>query len=141
MTPAAGGTWAVRRNPIAWVFALLTVAHAVFLAFATHHPYPDVLMPGVTRLPDALVHFGAYAVLGCLATATLLAFRGRAGWLAILALFLGLAGLAALDEATQPLFRRAAEVKDWVSDVGGIAFGGVLAGTAGRLAGAVRRKP
>lgn len=140
-TLAPGGMWEIRRNPIAWVFALLTVAYAVFLACATHHPHPDALMPGIARLQDALLHFGAYAVLGCLASATLVAFRGRAGWAAILALLLALAGLAALDEVTQPLFGRMAEIKDWVSDLAGIAVGGLAAGLAARILAIFRLRP
>lgn len=120
-------------NLVGWALACLTLAYAAVLAYATHHPRPDSLVPGVSGQPDKLLHFAAYGILGCLATTTLVAFRGRPRWWVVVGLFVVLSGLAAVDEATQPMFGRAAEPLDWVFDLCGIAIGGLAAGVAVRI--------
>ncbi len=107
-----------------WTQRAITVATAVYtamLVFTTHYPRPEELLG--RRLPsDKLMHFVAYGVLGALA-ALVLRSRGRlVGRFAPL-LGAGLATWGVLDEATQPLFGRAADPLDWVYDVIGIALG------------------
>jgi VanZ family protein len=43
-----------------------------------------------------------------------------------LGLFFGLVGWAFLDEITQPLFGRNADITDWIFDVLGLACGGLV---------------
>lgn len=103
------------------LIALATAAYAGVLVVATHYPKPEELVGN--RLPsDKLLHFVAYGLLGFLA-ALMLRARGRlVGWTAPL-LAAGLAAWAVIDEATQPLFGRAADPLDWVYDVIGITIG------------------
>jgi len=101
--------------------AVATAVYTAVLVFTTHYPRPDELL-GRKLPPDKLMHFGAYAVLGVLA-ALVLRSRGRLVGRYAPLLGAGLAAWAALDEATQPLFGRAAEPLDWVFDVIGLALG------------------
>ena len=103
------------------LIALATAAYAGVLVFATHYPKPEELVGG--RLPsDKLLHFIAYGLLGLLA-ALMLRARGRLVGRTAPVLAAGLAAWAVIDEATQPLFGRAADPLDWVYDVIGIACG------------------
>jgi VanZ family protein len=103
------------------LIALATAAYAGVLVFATHYPKPEELVGG--RLPaDKLMHFVAYGLLGFLAALVLRA-RGRLVGRTAPLLAAGLAAWAVIDEATQPLFGRAADPLDWVYDVLGIACG------------------
>ena len=68
------------------------------------------------------VNFVAYAVLAALATATWLTAR-RTASRGIAALAIALCGFGAIDEITQPFFRRHADPLDWVYDCIGIAIG------------------
>jgi VanZ family protein len=98
-----------------------TAAYAAVLVFATHYPNPQELMGG--RLPsDKLLHFLAYGVLGFLA-ALVLRSRGRLVGRVTPLLAAGLALWCVIDEATQPLFGRAADPLDWAYDVIGLAIG------------------
>jgi VanZ family protein len=130
------------RDVIRWGCAVVTAAYAVVLVYATHHPQPDDLLPGISSIYDKLLHVAAYGVLGCLATATLFAWgqapraATRPGPFVIWPWFVTLALFAACDEATQPFFRRAADPLDWVADCLGLAVGMLAAGLA---AAAVRR--
>ena len=109
------GAWPQR------LIALATAAYAGVLVFATHYPKPEELVGG--RLPsDKLLHFVAYGLLGLLA-ALMLRARGRLAGQTAPLLAAGLAAWAVIDEATQPLFGRAADPLDWVYDVIGIALG------------------
>lgn len=107
--------WAAR------LLAAATAVYAVVLVTATHYPRPEEFL-GPNAPSDKLLHFMAYGVLGLLAAATLFAYslwsRPSAA-----KLFVGLALAAILDEATQPLFSRAAEPLDWVFDLIGLAIG------------------
>ncbi len=100
------------------VVALL--AYWLMLITATH--IPKVPEPLGFRASDKLVHLAAYAVLGALVGLVSSQYlRLRFGMAAVL-----LAGLAVhgmLDEATQPLFGRHADVADWIADILGAALG------------------
>lgn len=103
------------------LIALTTAAYAGALVFATHYPKPEELVGG--RLPpDKLLHFFAYGALGLFA-ALMLRARGRLVGRTAPVLAAGLAAWAVIDEATQPLFGRAADPLDWVYDVLGLAIG------------------
>lgn len=103
------------------LIALATAAYAGVLVFATHYPKPEELVG--RRLPsDKLLHFVAYGLLGLLA-ALMLRARGRLVGHTAPLLAAGLAAWAVIDEATQPLFGRAADPLDWVYDVIGITIG------------------
>lgn len=139
------------RDVIRWGCVVATAAYAIVLVYATHHPRPDNLLPGISSRSDKLLHVSAYGVLGGLAMTTLLAW-GRApraaagpGWRAIRPWFAMLAVFAACDEVTQPFFRRVADPLDWGSDCLGLAIGMVAvslaAGAAVRIAAALRRSP
>jgi VanZ family protein len=104
---------------LAWMLA----AYTVVLVYATHHPQPQRLIGEGEGVPsDKSLHFFAYAALAVLAAATLWAWRrwtvaGIAAFIPAILVF------AALDEATQPFFRRQADVWDWVSDAVGAMVG------------------
>lgn len=122
--PSAAGVsplrWAHRLPTLlAWMLA----AYTVVLVYATHHPHPGRLIGEGEGVPsDKSLHFFAYTALALLAAATLWAWQrwtpsGIAAFIPAILLF------AALDEATQPFFRRQADVWDWVSDAVGAVFG------------------
>lgn len=139
------------RDVIRWGCAVVTAAYAGVLVFATHHPQPDDLLPGISSIYDKLLHVAAYGVLGGLTMTTLLAWgraprsAARPGPFVIWPGFAILALFAACDEATQPFFRRAADPLDWIADCLGLAIGmvavGLAAGAAVRFAAARRRSP
>jgi VanZ family protein len=112
--------WAAR------LLAAATAVYSVVLVAATHYPKPEEFL-GPNAPSDKLLHFMAYGLLGLLAAATLLAY-GRWSRPSAAKLFVGLALAAILDEATQPLFSRAAEPLDWVFDLIGLAIGILLVG-------------
>jgi len=128
-----------------WTCAVVNVAYVVVLVYATHHPRPDELLPGVSSLSDKLLHVAAFGILGSLTTATLLAAVGMPRPAVIAGLFVVLALFAALDEATQPWFGRDGELLDWVFDCLGLAAGILVtvlaAAVALRLAASRRRSP
>ena len=107
-----------------WTARLLaagTVAYTAVLVFATHYPRPEELL---ARNPpsDKTLHFVAYAVLAAFSAATWLAAR-RTASRSIAPLAIALASFGAIDEITQPFFRRHADPLDWVYDCIGIAIG------------------
>lgn len=111
--------WMVR------LMAAATVAYTCVLVFATHYPRPEELLEGLlgrNQPSDKTLHFVAYAVLAALATTTWLTAR-RTAHRSIAPLAIALAGFGAIDEITQPLFRRHAEPLDWIYDCVGIAIG------------------
>jgi VanZ family protein len=97
------------------------VVYWIAMFAATHLP---LVQPPVTlRHADKLVHAGMYAVLALLLAVVwsqraTLSWRGIFGILALLAIY------GALDEATQPLVGRTADVLDWLADVAG-SIGGL----------------
>ena len=109
------------------VFKVCFWAYGLFLLIATHLPADNVEF--IVRAadyglldPDKLLHMAAYGVLGLLAA---LAYGGR--WRttlsAAITLFVLLAAWGAVDEVTQPLFGRLADMSDWVCDLIGGAIG------------------
>jgi len=112
------------RSRFARPLALLTLAYTVVLVGATHYPKPEDLL-GPDPPSDKTLHFIAYGLLGLLAAATLAAV-GRWSLRAVAGLFIALAVFAALDEATQPAFGRAADVWDWAYDLIGLSAGIVV---------------
>jgi len=119
------------------LLSLATAAYVCVLLYATHHPRPQELIgegPGTPS--DKTLHVAAYAVLGLRAAATLAAWR-RWTLPHVLGLMAGLAVFGAVDEATQPLFGRFADLFDWFADCRGVVAG-VLAVAA--VLAAARRK-
>lgn len=111
------GSWPRFVRPLAAVSA----AYTLVLVFATHYPRPEELL-GPNPPSDKTLHFIAYGLLGLLVAATL-AVSGRWSTRAALAMLGLLAVFAAIDELTQPLFKRQAEPLDWVYDVIGLVAG------------------
>jgi VanZ family protein len=101
--------------------AAATVAYTAVLVFATHYPRPEEFL-GRNPPADKTLHFVAYAVLAAFSAATWLATR-RTASRGIAPLAIALAGFGAIDEITQPFFRRHADPLDWVYDCIGIAIG------------------
>jgi VanZ family protein len=116
-----------------WPLCAVTVGYSLFLVWATHHPKPQDLL-GPNPPPDKALHFIAYGLLGLLTAATLAASR-HWSWRNAIVLAVALALAAVVDESTQPLFGRAAEVLDWVFDVIGIATGVAIVAITCRLLG------
>jgi VanZ family protein len=119
------------RSGLARALAALTAAYTAVLVLATHYPRPELFL-GADPPSDKALHFMAYGLLGLLAGGTLAlarqwSARRALGLAAVLAIF------AALDEITQPFFRRDAEPLDWVCDCLGVACG-LAAVAAGVLA-------
>ena len=113
------------RPWIARLMAAATAAYMGLLVFTTHYPKPDELLRGLLGQnppADKTLHFVAYAVLAMLSSATWLTARRTAGH-GIAPLAVALAAFGALDEVTQPFFRRHADPVDWVYDCIGIAIG------------------
>jgi VanZ family protein len=105
-------------------------AYGLFLVMATHVPGDAVgrllLLPRFGDIQaDKMNHLAAYAVFGSLGVGAFLNRRSLAGR-EPLVLFLGLVGWAFLDEITQPLFGRNADITDWIYDVIGLAGGAVV---------------
>ena len=113
------------RPWIARLMAAATLVYTGVLVFATHYPRPEELLEGFlgrNQPSDKTLHFVAYAVLAALAATTWLAAR-RTARRSVAQLTIALAAFGALDEITQPFFRRHAEPLDWVYDCIGIAIG------------------
>ena len=106
---------------MARLLAAATVAYTGVLVFATHYPRPEELL-GPNAPSDKTLHFVAYAVLAAFSAATWLAAR-RTASRSIAPLAIALASFGAIDEITQPFFRRHADPLDWVYDCIGIAIG------------------
>ena len=113
---------------MARLLAVATVAYTGVLVFATHYPRPEELL-GPNAPTDKTLHFVAYAVLAGLACATWLTAR-RTASRGLATLAIALAAFGAVDEVTQPFFRRHADPLDWVYDCGGIAIGLALVAVA-----------
>jgi VanZ family protein len=125
---------ALRR--LAKPLAACTAAYTVVLVAATHYPNPQELLEYNSLVQsDKTLHFIAYGILGLLVGATL-ASAGRHTLRTLALALLALALFAAVDEATQPLFGRYADVLDWGYDciglVGGIALATTVIGCFSR---------
>jgi len=95
----------------------VTVTYWVALFVGTHLPkIPKALV----KPSDKTLHFGAYLGLGLLVLITWSLFRplNRRQILTVIGI---LALYGALDEITQPLVGRHADVLDWLADLAGVA--------------------
>jgi VanZ family protein len=118
---------AAPEQPANWLLraaaALLAVYWLVLIA-ATH--IPKVPEPLGFRTSDKIQHLVAYATLAILAGWVWSLVRPF-GWRQALALLAMVAVHGVLDEVTQPLVGRNADVLDWYADVLGATLGvGVL---------------
>jgi len=102
-----------RQQQVIRLFVTLTIAYTVVLVTATHYPKPGDVLDLLPATPsDKALHFIAYGILATLVGSTLIvAERWTARSLATMVVCL--AAFAAVDEATQPLFGRYADVLDW----------------------------
>jgi VanZ family protein len=104
-----------------WLPLALLVGYWLALFTGTHVPpeFPLLPPPGT----DKIAHFSAFALLAVLLAITWRFVFGRftlslalAGWLLLIA-------YAAVDELTQPWFRRTCDIYDWRADACGAAVG------------------
>ena len=136
-----------------WLTAACFWSYLALLTVATHVPHVDssyfATVDRVSPLQaDKTLHLVAYGILGVLAGA---AFAKGLTGAALIRLFVALACWGFVDESTQPLFGRSADVWDWCYDVTGLAVGLACAvavhrrrRSAGRVAAAgprIRRSP
>lgn len=103
------------------------------LMLMTHWPTVPSLGLAAGRLPiDKAVHFVLYGVFGALVGITNyfhpLSFR----W-PVTRLFFALMMFAAIDELSQPFFTRNCDLRDWIADIAGAAFGLLVSTIAIRL--------
>jgi len=115
-----------RQQQVIRLLVTLTIAYTVVLVTATHYPKPGDVLDLLPATPsDKALHFIAYGILATLVGSTLIvAERWTARSLATMVVCL--AAFAAVDEATQPLFGRYADVLDWGYDCIGMAVGILL---------------
>lgn len=109
--------------------ALALLLYTGALVTGTHLPPSE--LPAVPT-NDKLLHFGAYFGLAFLSGAWLSTqgiWRTRTAFLCALSL----AVFGAVDELTQPFFRRTAEWADWGADLLGIVSGLIAWGIAHAL--------
>ena len=104
--------------------AVVAIAYAVTLVLATHYPKPEQLL-GRYGHADKLLHFVAYFLLAMFVAAAVCG-AGRWSRQAAIIVAVALAAFGAVDEITQPLFGRTADVFDWAADCAGIAVGILL---------------
>jgi len=119
------------------LLAAALAAYTGLLVFATHYPRPEELL-GPNAPSDKTLHFIAYAILAFLAAATWLTAR-RTASRGLATLAIGLAAFGAVDEVTQPFFRRHADPLDWIYDCVGIAIGLALVAVAAAVIRRVAR--
>jgi VanZ family protein len=121
-TPATSET-DIAGQPRSWwprVAILLLAAYWLLLVTATH--IPKVPEPLGFRTSDKVQHLVAYGTLSVLA-AVAWSLARPFGWCQALVLLALIAGHGILDEVTQPIFGRNADVLDWYADVTGAALG------------------
>ncbi|MFM8634464.1 MAG: VanZ family protein [Planctomycetia bacterium] len=113
-------------------------AYAVTLVLATHVPRPERFLSRV-ELSDKILHLVSYCLL---ASFTAMAVRSAGRWStrSALGLAIALAAFGAIDEITQPLFSRRAELLDWAADCAGIAVGIAVVAIASSVWGRGSRK-
>ena len=110
----------------AWTLTAVAVGYACMLFWATHAPDvrpPAIGPPGVPS--DKIFHFLGYAALAFLVIASVVAWRGRR--VAVLIAIVALIVVAGIDEVTQPLTHRDAELADWCADAAGVFVGARVA--------------
>jgi VanZ family protein len=108
MTPQDSTPW-LRKTAL-----VLLVLYWTALTIGTHWPIPHHLRH--LQESDKVLHLAAYCGLALLACVNV-ALRRPFGWRPALAVLVVVAGLAALDEITQPPFGRYGDVQDWVADM------------------------
>jgi VanZ family protein len=107
-----------------WLWKWLAGAYFLALVVGTHLPPPIV---GVRiEQSDKLLHFGAYAGLAFLLAMAWETSTGRLSGRHLRLLWVAIAVIASLDEVTQLLVRRDANVLDWIADILGAATGLVV---------------
>jgi VanZ family protein len=105
----------------AWTAPLIWAA-----IIATVTSIPASAIPSTAGFPhqDKLIHGALYAILALLSARAVGLKRGDVGWAAGLALLVGLAAFAAIDEWHQRVVPgRSPSVADWTADLGGAAVG------------------
>lgn len=103
---------------------------------ATHLPPSN--LPGAGWLNDKIEHLIGYALLGVV---TCWRFGGseHGRGAVMLAVFIGLAAYAVVDELTQPWFGRSCEWGDWLADLGGASIGLLIGLATGLMRGSSRK--
>jgi VanZ family protein len=104
---------------ISTITLIMLLLYWPLMFFLTHRPVVPKVIP---RFPDYILHFVGYACLGLLFGVRAKLLR-RATWTRFTIAMLVIAGYAALDELTQPYFRRQADWKDWLADLLGAMAG------------------
>jgi VanZ family protein len=114
------GTWKSCFRP--W-WMRLTLLITVCVLGLTHIPGQDVPQFLQVGDLDKVEHMGAY---GLIAGSFLLSLKKPVRPALLLIGLAALAGIGALDEATQPLVNRTADIMDYASDLIGIAIACVV---------------
>lgn len=107
---------------ISTITLILLLLYWPLMFFLTHRPVVPKIVP---RLPDYVLHFTGYACLGFLFGVRHQILR-RVTWQRFAIAMLIIATYAALDELTQPYFRRQADFWDWVADLAGAVVGWLI---------------
>lgn len=111
------------KRPRIWQFGL--AVYWLSLLIATH--IPGNIQSFQPSINDKVAHFFTFALLGALLTLTWAVPSGRLKLRHLLWAWLVLAVYGIIDECTQPLVSRSAEMWDWVADVTGAGLGILLA--------------
>ena len=109
-----------RQRVLGLVFVVGFVLFSMVLLTATHLPR----IPTVARGPgvDKWLHFSAYGCQTILAMGVLYC-TDRLVLINVAFLIVLLTTFGAVDELTQPMFHRQAELFDWLADCAGVIFG------------------
>lgn len=108
------------RRILGVTLLFVLVLYSVFLVVATHLPRVPTFVRGPSV--DKWLHFAAYGCQSVLAVSVLY-LTNRLVLKNVIFLIVILATFGAVDELTQPMFSRQAELLDWVADCVGIVFG------------------
>jgi VanZ family protein len=107
--------------------------------FAGTHVPPE--FPGLPPAGyDKIAHFTAYFLLAGMMIIAWRYYRGRVTAWTVLAVAMLVACYAAIDEITQPWFRRDCDINDWFADMRG-ALLGIFAALAVLTILSVARRP
>jgi VanZ family protein len=113
-----------RRRRLTVIAFLCLVIYLAVLFTLTH--LPKVPTP-LTKADDKTLHFLAYFALACFTSVFgVLAFPRVPAMILWVVLVCGV--IAAIDETTQPIFGRTADILDWRADVFGAMAAAVLLG-------------
>ena len=113
-----------KRRLLGITMLFVFVFYSILLVVATHLPRVPTFVRGPGA--DKWLHFVAYGCQTVLAM-SVFHFTNRLVLKNVIFLIVLLATFGAIDELTQPLFSRQAELLDWVADCVGIVFGVCLA--------------